>query len=246
MMTAIARCLLSVCCAVALSAIPAWSADNPFQPKLPFDSAVIKYQLQGNEKGSAVLYVQGQKSARQVDSQLTMHGNSQPRKTLTITTPDQVIEVDLVSKSATTTGNPANYMAQEYNKLSAAKQAIARRNAEKMGGSMMNLFSGGANQPKEGTFLGKPVQIVTIMGLTSYTWKDTGILLKMEGDMMGVKTKEEATSIETNQPVDAKVFEVPAGITPVFDNEADEQMRQMAKNMVEIITDPEMENEMKK
>lgn len=229
-----------------MSAAPGLAADNPFRPKLPFKSAIVKYELRGNEKGTATLYLDGDKSARHTDSQMAMMGTSQVRKNIHITTPDQMIEVDLVQKKATATGNMSTYLAQRYDKLSAAEQANVRKNAEKMGTAMMSAFMGQGGKPeiKEGTFKGKPVQIATVMGMTSYTWKDTPITLKTEGSLMGMRMDEEAMDIQTNVSVPASALAVPAGIPVVFDQEADRMQRTMADNILNMLKDPNFDQKM--
>jgi len=52
-----------------------------------------------------------------------------------------------------------------------------------------------------------PVQIVTMMGITTYSWKDAGISLKTEGNVMGMKIDEEAFSSEVNLPGRAGFFD---------------------------------------
>ena len=238
--------LLALALAAAASAAPALAADNPFRPKLPFNSAVIKYEHKGSEKGQSVLYIQGDKMARHTDTKLSMMGVNQPKKSIQITTPDKVVDVDLIEKKATATGNMLTYMAQEYDKLSKAEQANVRKNAEKMGAAMAAQMMGKGGKPeiKDGSYKGKPVQIATVMGVTSYTWKDTPITLKTEGSMMGVKMDEEAIDIATGGPVPGDAFTVPGGIPVVFDKQADQMQRTMASNMVNMLKDPNFEQKM--
>ncbi|MFH1059831.1 MAG: hypothetical protein V1797_14285 [Pseudomonadota bacterium] len=229
--------------ALAAAPAPALAADNPFRPKLPFKTAIIKYELRGSEKGAATLYVDGEKSAKHTESSLAIMGMNQAKKSIHITTPEQVIEVDLIQKKATATGNMTTYLAQRYEKLSAAEQANVRQNAEKMGASLMTSFMGGGGKPQiqEGSFKGKPVQIVTVMGMTSYTWKDTPITLKTSGSMMGMQMDQEAVDIQTNVAVPANAMAVPGGIPVVFDKQADQMQRRMADNMLNMLKDPNFE-----
>ncbi|MCA1905204.1 MAG: hypothetical protein LDL11_01280 [Desulfarculus sp.] len=231
---------------VVACAAPALAADNPFRPKLPFNSAVVKYEHKGSEQGTSVLYLQGDKMARHRDTRLSMMGVNQPKKSIEITTPEKVIEVDLIGKKATAFGNMQTYLAQEYDKLSRAEQATVRKNAEKMGAAMAAQFMGKGGKPeiKEGTYKGKPAQIATVMGVTTYTWKDTPVTLKVEGSVMGMKMDEEAVDIAVNGPVPGDAFTVPGGIPVVFDKEADQMQRQMAANMINMMKDPDFERKM--
>jgi hypothetical protein len=237
-------CVTLLC--LSLLALPAMAAgqENPFVHKLPFQTAVIKYKLSGSEQGTSVLYVDGLRQARERDSSLNMMGMVQKRKALTITMPDKVIEVDLTAKTAKSHGNMQTYMAQEFEKLSPADKATVRKNSEKFGGMMAQQVMGGKPETTQGTFLGKPVDIVTIGQFTSNTWKDTGITLKIKGTMMGMIIDEEAVSAETNVPIKSGLFEVPAGIQVVVDAQADQMMRNMAKSTLDMLKDPQFEANM--
>jgi hypothetical protein len=233
--------------ALLLLSLPgmAFAANNPFMPQRPFGTAEIKYQLKGTESGTAVLYIDGQRSARHVDTDFNFGGAKNPKKSITITTPDKVIEVDLIAKTAKATGNMTTYLAQEYEKLSAAEKAMVEKNAEKLGASMAQALAGAPPQISQGTFKGKPVEIVTVAGVTSHTWKEAGVTLKTQGALMGIKVDEEAVSIETGVAIRPGAFDVPAGIAVSFDKEEDQMQRQMAGATLAMLKDPQFESKRK-
>lgn len=233
--------------ALLLLCLPALAqaAGNPFVHQRPFTTAEIKYQLKGTESGTAVLYIDGQRSARHVDTSFNFGGMKETKKGITITLPDKVIEVDLIAKTAKATGNMTTYLAQEYEKLSAAERTMVEKNAEKMGASISQALAGAPPQTSQGTFKGKPVDIVTVAGITSYTWKEAGVTLKTQGGLMGVKVDEEAVSIETGVTPKPGVFEVPAGIAVVFEKEEDQMQRQMAVATLAMLKDPQFESKRK-
>jgi hypothetical protein len=189
-----------------------------------------------------VIYIDGQRTARHVDTAFSFGGGAKdPKKSITITLPDKVIEVDLIAKTAKATGNMTTYLAQEYEKLSAAERTMVEKNAEKLGASISQALAGAPPQTSQGTFKGKPVDIVTVAGITSYTWKEAGVTLKTQGALMGVKVDEEAVYIETGATLKPGVFEVPAGITVVFEKEEDQMQRQMAVATLAMLKDPQFE-----
>jgi hypothetical protein len=244
----LAMLLLALPCLALLGlALPglALAANNPFLPQRPFATAEIKYQLKGNEAGTAVLYLDGQRSARHVETTFTFGGTRNAKKSVTITLPDKVIEVDLIARTAKATGNMNSYLAQEYEKLSPAEKTMVEKNAEKLGASLAQALAGAPPQTSQGTFKGKPVDIVTVAGVTSYTWKDAGIPLKTQGALMGIKVDEEAVSIETGAALKPGVFEVPAGIAVTFDKEEDQMQRQMAGATLAMLKDPQFESKRK-
>jgi hypothetical protein len=225
---------------------PALADDNPFRRQPPFKTAVVEYVMNGSEQGKATLYVEGLKQAKVSESTVSMMGKTgEVEKKAHITTPEKIIDVNLSKKTARSHGNMQTYLAQEYDKLTPAEKAIVRKNAEKLGATMMNQFAGGMPKSEPGVFLGKPVDIVTFKGITTQTWKDAGIPLKSEGSMMGMKISNVATSLKTDVPLPAGVFEAPAGIEVVFDQQADQMMRMMAGRMLTSLKDPNFEENMK-
>jgi hypothetical protein len=225
---------------------PAQAEDNPFKREPPFKTAVIEYTMAGSEQGKATLYVEKLKQAKVSESSVSMMGRTgEVEKKAHITTPEQVIDVNISKKTARAHGNMQTYLAQEYEKLSPAEKVTVRKNAEKLGATMMTQFAGGVPKAEQGVFLGKPVDIVTFKGITTQTWKDAGIPLKSEGSMMGMKISNVATSLKTDVPLPAGVFEAPAGIEVVFDQQADQMMRMMAGRMLTSLKDPNFEENMK-
>ena len=237
---------------IALACCPAVSmaGDNPFIiKKLPFRTAEIHYSMEGSTRGTAVEYWDGQKHARHSDTRFSgfMGMGASSSKTIEIYTPEKLINVDMSKQTARATGNPVTYMAEEYEKLSSAEKKLVNKNAKNLGMSFMQMFqqSGGSGMEiSEGEFKGKKVMITKMMGMTTYTWKDTPIVLKSYGSIMGISNKTVATKIKTNVRIDPKVFEVPAGIKVVYDHEADRHMRMMAKRMIEWLNDPDFEQHM--
>ena len=221
------------------------AADNPFvMKKLPFKTAEIHYKLEGTESGTATEYWERKRNARHADTKTGFMGIGARNRTITITTPKRVIQVDLVDRKATATGNWMTYMAEEYEKLSASEKKRVKKNAGSFGNSFFQGAPGGKPEISEGTFMGKKVQITKMMGFTSYTWKGTPILLKHEGTIMGMKTSTLATSVKTGVSIKSSVFEVPAGIEVVFDQQADQQMRLMAKRWLDWLKDPDFDKKM--
>ena len=230
---------------MALGVVPAVADGNPFIPKkLPFKTAVVHYKLEGTESGTATQYWEGKRNARYSDTKSGFMGVGKRNKTITITTPKRVTEVDLIERKATATGNWMTYMAKEYKKLTSRERKQVKKNAENFGNSFFQGLSEGKPEISEGTFMGKEVQITKMMGITSYVWKDTPIVLKQEGSMMGIKTTTVATSVKTGVRIKSTVFEVPAGIKVVFDQKADQQMRLMAKRWIDDLKDPDFDKKM--
>ena len=230
---------LAVVALVLTWVLPVVAADNPFVIKSPpFKSAIIKYKYTGTQQGTATVYYQGDIRAEHEHTATKVMGIGSENNTITITEPRRITEVNLDEKKAFYTGNYMTYMAQEYDNLSPAEKKRVKKNAKDMGGDFMAAM-GGKPKTRQGRFMNRPVEITTVMGMTSYTWKDKHILLKQEGSVMGMKMNMVATDIKTNVPVPADKLRVPAGIKAVFNKEADQQQRQMAKQFMAKLKDPD-------
>lgn len=235
--TALVMALVLACVAYTANA----AETNPFDPsaRYPFKTAVVKSKMQGSTTGEQTIYAKGNKKADYTKGSTKVWGMKSEENKIVITLPDEIITVDLKEKTGAKTGNPAKYMFDEYKKLTKQEQENVLKNAEKLGSSLALQLTG--QQPSErrfGKFMGKDVEIITIMGLTSYIWKDTNIALQSKGSLMGVKVDIQAYSIETDVAVDDKVFQAPEGINVVFNQRGDAMMRDMAKTMIDDLKDP--------
>lgn len=235
------------------------AAKNPYKLKLPFKSAIIKYEFGGIEVGTSEVYYKGKKSAEYKKVKLKLMGLLSTRKTeiLIITAPDSIVRVDLKKRTATATGNQITYMAEEFEKLNKADQETAARNHKNLGKMLAFRALTGMPQLSTGTFLGKPVDIVSFKGDTGNTtqvWTGTSIVLKSSGIIMGfkagkkslfsVKHRQEAISIEENAKFSSDKLEVPEGIEVIFDEKADKTLMELAKGWVRNLADPEFEKNM--
>ncbi|WP_449246063.1 hypothetical protein [Desulfarculus baarsii] len=224
---------------LALLPVAANAAKNPFvMPDPPFDTAKVQYKLGGAQKGTEVLYIDGKKRATHTDASMSMFGMSTAQKTIVITTPDKIVNIDLEKGEGTETGNMLTYMAQEYDKLSAAEQATVRKNAEKMGRNLMGMMPGGQIKTSKGTLMGKPVDIVSAMGITTYSWSGADVMLKTQGSLGPMQVDTQAVSLETDVAIPADAFAIPAGVKVTFDQQADDMQRTMAKNWINNLKDP--------
>lgn len=235
--------------ALALLVAPAFAADNPWENmKLPFESAIIHYDVSGSEKGKETLYIadRGRKQARVTKSSGKVMFMKSSTNTIEIMTPDTIISVDMDKKSGTRATNPQKYMIEEYEKLTPKEKATVQENAKKMGvkGANMMKSMGGEVKLKAGEHLGYTCDIISFMGTTVYQMSGTGIPLKTQGSMMGVKMNTVATAIDKGADPPENVFEVPAGVNVTFSKEQDDMNREMAKSTIDWLKDPEAEKKM--
>jgi hypothetical protein len=212
---------------------------SPWDVKLPFKSATIHYTITGMENGNEVVYIRdhGRETATYHTTKMSMMGMSMVNETVTIENPDWVYDFNLTEKTGTKSVNPAKYMNEEYNKLSKADKKLVEKNGEEMGVSMSEGFGGKVEQNAK-KILGYNCDRAEMMGTVVYSIHGSGIPLFLESNMMGVAMKVEATSVEKGK-VNSKFFKFPAGIEPRFDAQSDAVAREMAKQTIAGLKDPE-------
>ena len=235
-MTKIATALLSL----ILLIIPQFSlaAATPWDQKLPFASATITYSITGTEQGKEIVYIKdyGKSTATYHTGTTTMLGTAMATDTVEIEDPDWIYSFDLKERTGTKSTNPVKAMKAAFAKLTPAEQDQVRKNAEKLGLSMMEGMSGKIEQNATKLF-GFSCDLTTIMGTKVYSIHGTPIALKTESEMMGMKMNSVATALDQG-PVDDKMFAHPAGIEVVFDQEADAMAQNIAEQTIAWMKDP--------
>lgn len=219
--------------------------ESPWERKLPFKSAIVQYDVAGDEKGTETLYIrangQEQVHVRKTKGKVMFMNVSNDK--VTITTPELVTDVDMEKKTGRKFINPNKFMAEEYAKLSSKEKETVKKNAVDMGTNMSQMM-GGTVEKKAGSHLGYPCDVVKAMGITTCVMSDTGIMLKTDGSMMGMTIKSAATKLEKDAAIPSDVFNVPAGINVQYDKEADKSNREMAKTVIDMLKDPEASKKM--
>lgn len=212
---------------------------TPWDVKLPFKTLTVQYELGGMEKGTETLYLKdhGKQSASYRKTVTSMMGMKMENDTVEITDADWVYSYNLTEGTGSKTANPNKYMKEEFEKLTADEKKAVLANSEKMGGDIMHGMGGEIEQNVTKMF-GFDCDRTNVMGSTVYNIHNTPITLKMEANIMGIKMTQVATSVEKGK-VDDKVFKHPEGIEAVYDAEADAMARQMAKNAIDWLKDPE-------
>jgi len=212
---------------------------NPWEKKLPFKHGTINYTISGMENGSEITYIRdyGREVATYHTTKTTMMGMTMVNETVDIDTPEWSYHFDLTEGTGTKNVNPEKYMIEEYNKLSKAEQKRVSENGEKMGVSVAEGF-GGKVQQNAKEILGYSCDRTEMMGSVVYSIHGSGLPLLVETNMMGMNMKIEATSVNKGKVADS-FFQFPQGIEPVFDQQSDAVAREMARQTIAMLKDPE-------
>jgi hypothetical protein len=232
--------------ALMLPALAHAGGENPWETKLPFKKATIEYSLSGMEKGTEMLYIRdyGKETAKYRTSMMNMMGMKQATETAEFVDPDWIYTYDLLEGTGVKAVNPQKLMIEEYNKLSKKEKDQVLNNSEKM--SAGPLLGGITPDIEKNavTIHGYSCDKVGIMGVTTYSIHETGLPLKTESNMMGMKILAEAVKVEEGASPE-QYFKHPEGITAVVDPEADAMSRTMAKETMAMLKDPDAAEKMK-
>lgn len=226
--------------AALLNTTPVLAKDNLWDLDLPFEKAVIHYDVSGAQKGTETLYIRdfGNERVKITHSKGKIMFVTSTTNTIEITTRDSVINIDMDKKTGTRMTNPQKFMREEIEKLSAKERELVMKNLETIGMNMAMQMDGQV-KPKAGEHLGYTCDLVTVMGNTSCQMSGTPITLKMESNLMGIKINTVAKKIDKNASVPANIFQIPEGVKVEYNKDADDMSRAMVASMIESMKDPD-------
>ena len=226
--------------AALLNTAPVFAKDSFWDLDLPFEKAVIHYDVSGDQKGTETLYIRdfGNERVKITKSKGKIMFVTTTTNTIEITTRDSVINIDKDKNTGTRITNPQKFMQEETEKLSAKDRQIVMKNLESIGVNMA-VQMGGQVKPKAGEHLGYTCDLVTVMGTTSCQMSGTPIMLKVESNIMGIKINTVAKKIDKNASVPADIFQIPDDVNVTYNKEADDMSRAMIASMIESMKNPD-------
>ena len=223
---------------------PALAVEDPWDLKLPFEKATIKYTVSGSINGTETLYIAdyGKKRAHYHKTTQKIMFVTTHTDEIEIITPDWIYTIDMTKNSGAKVVNPQKFMFEEYNKLSLSEKQTVDTNIAEVGMSSLHSVGGQIEENAE-TILGYSCDRVKLAGSTVYSIHGTDIFLKTETNIMGGTFSAIATSIEEG-PIEHNVFEPPPGISIVHDQRADKVAHTMAKKTIDMMKSPDAAEKM--
>lgn len=231
--------LLNLLALSLLITAPSLAGENPWDTKLPFKNATIKYSITGSENGSETLYIRnyGKEQATYRNTTTKIFFMTTKTESIQIVTPDWIYSIDLQEKTGTKSVNPTKYMIEEYNSLSRSDRKKLMKNSETLGQSVITGTQGDIEK-NAAKILGYSCDKVSVMGSTIYMISGTGLTLKSETSVAGMNFQSVATGIDKSS-APKNVFVPPAGIELKHDPQADQMARSMAKQTIAMLLDPD-------
>ncbi len=217
---------------ILFSATSAFAVDNPWNTKLPFKNGIIDSKISGTMNGEKTIYIKdyGKIRAEYSNTSMKMFGVSKQQKEVIITTPDWVYTIDQVENTGTKQANLKKFMIQEFNSLSKTEQKKVVKNAESQGIATIEGMEGSLEE-NAAEIMGYSCDKVTMSGTIVYTISKTDLVLKMNGNMMGIQMNQAATNIRQESAPSSK-FELPSNIVFEYDKQADQMMQDQAKIVI--------------
>lgn len=177
--------------------------------KYAVKSGYIKYDISGNTKGTKEIWWDnyGDISRTEVNTVTTTRflGTTSETKahTLNIMKGDKFWSIDYINNTA------QKGTSVIYEETAEIANSMTEAEAKKLGEEI--LASMGGERLGTETFMGKPCEVVSVMGVKSWIYK--GLLLKSEGNLLGFKTNEVAVKFDENVSVAASRFVAPTDVT---------------------------------
>ncbi|HYC54038.1 MAG TPA: hypothetical protein VEL28_03780 [Candidatus Binatia bacterium] len=195
------------------SAVAAETAKHPWNQNVPFETAIIRYELKGKDPGTRVLYLRARGDERVTVTRTTPTDTAAAaeRHTIEISTPADVTRIEMQTKTALRAANKLGHLIEGYKALSDEDKATVMKTAARV----ENRFPALRGRPEpssKGKFLGYDCDVVEIGGVTSYYIAGTTILLKSEGVQGSIAVATIATDIDNKAAIPEDVFAIPAEV----------------------------------
>jgi hypothetical protein len=219
----------------------AWGEDLPWEMKLPFKEATIQYNLGGNQQGNETLYVKdyGRLRAKHHKATTTVMGTTQKTETLEVIDPDWIYSYNLIEKKGEKTTNPRKLYQAEYSKLNAEEKRNFEKNSKELGTGMMGKHGASVKQNAE-KILGYDCDVTTVGGMsTVYLLHGTDIPLRTEVSMMGMKSSNTATKVDTSGSVPSSAFAPPPDVSAQLNKEMEIMMADTIKQSIDTLKRPD-------
>ncbi len=224
--------------AAFLLPVSALAIGLPWEKQLPFSDATIRYRISGMEEGEKILYIRDHGRQQAIYQKAVARTMGMQTDTVEFRDPEFIYNYDLVAGEGMRMVNPSKYMIEEYGRLSPEEKERVRENVDMMGATYAETVGGDVVQNAE-KILGYNCDRVEIMGgSVTYLIHNTDIALKTEMNMMGMSMRIIATSVDKGS-VDEAVFRHPPGILVEMDSQSDEMARDMARQAIALLKDPE-------
>jgi len=209
------------------------ASSNPFEKKIDFKEGVIHYRVSGSEIGTKTLYIKDYGRYRTIYTN-TKSKFMRDQKTIhkiTYITPTYNYEIDLENNRTTKLPNLKYLLQIRLLKLSSTKRENVIKNYKKLKDrSILNLK--GLFYPKAKNILGYVCNREIIKGITTYTVKDSDLILETKANILGFNSHSSAIKIEKKE-LDPKIFNINKKLT---NSPTHKKVRELEKKADEIIT----------
>jgi len=209
------------------------ASSNLFDKNIDFKEGVVHYRVSGSETGSQTLYIKEYGKYKTLVTNTKskfMRGQKSIKKIMYIT-PKYNYEVDLQSNSATKLPNLKYLLQEKLLKLPLKEREIVIKNLQKFKNrSILNLK--GTVFPKAKKIAGYLCNRESIKGVTTYTAKNSDLILKTEANILGFHSNTVATSIEKTT-LDPNIFKINKNIKII---PSEQKVRELEKKADEIIS----------
>lgn len=167
----------------------------------PFDTAQIEFQMKGDQEGTAIQYIKGDKIATETHAKTKAGKIDQ----LLMTLEGDMYQIDLNQKKGTLVDNSI------YQKL---KDMSAEKRMEEIKNSFLNTGTGDKKFEKKGEkeIAGQKCELYENSGAEVCLWNGISIYAGIKIPAANIDFSVEASKIELNKSIPDEKFKIPEGI----------------------------------
>jgi hypothetical protein len=217
------------------------ASSNVFDKNIDFKEGVVHYRVSGSEIGTKTLYLKDYGRYKTIYTNTKskfMRGQKTIRK-ITYITPKYNYEVDLKNNTATKLPNLKYLLQKKLLKLPSREREIVVKNFKKLKDrSILNLK--GLFYPKAKNILGYVCNRESIKGITTYTAKNSDLVLETKANILGFNSNSSATKIEKKQ-LDSKIFEISKKLTISPTPQKVRELEKKAEEIISYLQNPDIE-----
>lgn len=207
---------LVVLAALSAVAAPLHAQPNPFKLPKSGAKAQITYSLTGDITGTAMVAVDGERTARRQTSTMKMMGKTVNTDSWMLMTPDSTYNADLTKKQGTVLPNMLPHLSSAYDELDGEAKKRFHQNMEDVASLLSRAFglaSFNVGQ-KLGTrtYAGQECEERKLATFSICTMTKAPIMLHSQGSLVCLNFEETATEVRLAAP-SGDAFAKPADIT---------------------------------
>jgi hypothetical protein len=214
------------------------ASSNLFDKNIDFKEGIVHYRVSGGETGSQTLYLKeyGEYKTIVINTKNKFMRDKKNIKKIRYITPKWNYEIDPENNTAVKLPNIKYLLQKKFAILSPKERKMIVKNLQKLNDkSILNLK--GTVFPNAKIIAGYKCNRESIKGITTYTAKNSDLILKSEANILGFHTNTIATHIE-KKTLDPKIFMIDKKLKIISDKKKVTELNKKADEIINFLKKP--------